>query len=234
MELDGTKGLSPERISRCVEATLKRLRTEYIDLYFAHQDDPQTPLDLTLAAFDRLIRAGKVRAIGASNYEAARLGKAIEISGKQGLARYCVLQPQYNLLTRDQFERPLQELCVAQGIAVVPYYGLASGFLTGKYRTPADLAGRARGGAAEKYMNPFGLGVLAALDTLAAEVGATPAQVALAWLAAQPAVAAPIASATSAAQVEELLGAMRLKLTAEQLAVLDRASNPRSASKSAS
>jgi aryl-alcohol dehydrogenase-like predicted oxidoreductase len=234
MELDGNKGLSSEHISKGVEASLKRLRTEYIDLYFAHKDDPEVPLDLTLGVFDRLTRAGKVRAIGASNYDAVRLAQALEISGKQGLARYCVLQPQYNLLTRDRFEGPLQELCIAQGIAVVPYYGLASGFLTGKYRKPADLAGRARGGAAEKYMNPFGLGVLAALDKVAAEVGATPAQVALAWLAAQPAVAAPIASATSAAQVEELLGAMRLKLTAEQLAVLDRASNPRSASKSAS
>jgi aryl-alcohol dehydrogenase-like predicted oxidoreductase len=192
-------------------------------------------LDTTLAAFDRLIRAGKVRAIGASNYEAARLARAFEISGKQALARYCVLQPQYNLLVRDQFEGPLQELCVAQGIAVVPYYGLASGFLTGKYRTPVDLTGKARGRAAEKYMNAFGLGVLAALDNVAAEVRATPAQVALAWLAAQPSVAAPIASATSVVQVEELLGAMRLNLTAAQLAVLDRASRkPQSASISVS
>jgi aryl-alcohol dehydrogenase-like predicted oxidoreductase len=235
MALDGTKGLSAERIPKGVEASLKRLRTECIDLYFAHEDDPQTPLDTTLAAFDRLIRAGKVRAIGASNYEAARLARAFEISGKQVLARYCVLQPQYNLLVRDQFEGPLQELCVAQGIAVVPYYGLASGFLTGKYRTPVDLTGKARGRAAEKYMNAFGLGVLAALDNVAAEVRATPAQVALAWLAAQPSVAAPIASATSVVQVEELLGAMRLNLTAAQLGVLDRASRkPQSASISVS
>jgi aryl-alcohol dehydrogenase-like predicted oxidoreductase len=134
------------------------------------------------------------------------------------------LQPQYNLLARDQFEGPLQDLCVAQGIAVIPYYGLASGFLTGKYRTPADLRGKARGSAVEKYLNAFGLGVLAALDKVAAEVGASPAQVALAWLAAQPAVTAPIASATSVVQVEELLGAMRLNLTSAQLAVLDRAS----------
>jgi aryl-alcohol dehydrogenase-like predicted oxidoreductase len=223
MELDGAKGLSAERISKGVEASLKRLRTEYIDLYFAHKDDPQTPLDITLAAFDRLIRAGRVRAIGASNYETARLAQALEISGKQGLVRYSVLQPEYNLLVRDRFEGPLQDLCVAQGIAVVPYYGLASGFLTGKYRTPADLAGKARSSAAEKYLNAFGLGVLAAIDKVTAEVRATPAQVALAWLAAQPAVAAPIASATSVTQVEELLGAMRLNLTAAQLAVLDKA-----------
>jgi aryl-alcohol dehydrogenase-like predicted oxidoreductase len=140
------------------------------------------------------------------------------------------LQPQYNLLVRDQFEGPLQELCVAQGIAVVPYYGLASGFLTGKYRKPGDLTGKARGSAANKYLNAFGLGVLAALDNVAADVHATPAQVALAWLAAQPAVAAPIASATSVVQVEELLGAMRLNLTAAQLAVVNRASRkPQSA-----
>jgi aryl-alcohol dehydrogenase-like predicted oxidoreductase len=166
-----------------------------------------------------------VRAIGASNYEAARLAQALAISGEQGLARYRVLQPEYNLLVRDRFEGPLQDLCVAQGIAAVPYYGLASGFLTGKYRTSADLAGKARSKAAEKYFNAFGLGVLTAIDNVAAEAGATPAQVALAWLAAQPAVAAPIASATSVAQVEELLGAMRLKLTAVQLAALDRASS---------
>lgn len=225
MELDGTKGLSSERILKGVEASLKRLRTDYIDLYFAHEDDPQTPLDETLAAFDRLIKAGKVRAIGASNYSAARLAQAIEVSGKQGLARYSVLQPQYNLLDREQFEGPLQDLCVAQGIAVVPYYGLASGFLTGKYRSKADLSGKARGSTVEQYLNDFGLGVLAALDQVAADISATPAQVALAWLAAQPAVVAPIASATSVVQVEELLGAMRLQLTPEQLAVLDKSSS---------
>lgn len=225
MELDGTKGLSSERILKGVEASLKRLRTDYIDLYFAHEDDPQTPLDETLAAFDRLIKAGKVRAIGASNYSAARLAQAIEVSGKQGLARYSVLQPQYNLLDRDQFEGALQDLCVAQGIAVVPYYGLASGFLTGKYRSKADLSGKARGSTVEQYLNDFGLGVLAALDQVAADISATPAQVALAWLAAQPAVVAPIASATSVVQVEELLGAMRLQLTPEQLAVLDKSSS---------
>jgi aryl-alcohol dehydrogenase-like predicted oxidoreductase len=148
MKPDGPRALSAERIVAGVEASLRRLRTDRIDLYFAHRDDPETPLEITLAAFDQLIRAGKVRAIGASNYEAGRLAQ--------------VLQPQYNLLSREQFEGPLQELCVKQGIAVVPYYGLASGFLTGKYRTPADLAGKARRSAAEKYLNAFGLGVLPA------------------------------------------------------------------------
>jgi aryl-alcohol dehydrogenase-like predicted oxidoreductase len=224
MKPDGPRALSAERIVAGVEASLRRLRTDRIDLYFAHRDDPETPLEITLAAFDQLIRAGKVRAIGASNYEAGRLAQSMDISADQGLAKYTVLQPQYNLLSREQFEGPLQELCVKQGIAVVPYYGLASGFLTGKYRTPADLAGKARRSAAEKYLNAFGLGVLAALDKVAAEARATPAQIALAWLAAQPSVAAPIASATSVAQVEELLGATRLNLTPDQLAILGTAS----------
>src|SRR5690606_39787996 len=212
------------QIDRRVEASLQRLGTDSIDLLFAHQDDPDTPLESTLQAFDRLVKAGKVRANGASNYDAPRLQQALEISDRSALAKYSVLQPQYNLLERGSFEGPLQDLCVAQGIAAVPYYGLASGFLTGKYRSKADLAGKARGGAVEGYLNDVGLGVLAALDAVAAQTGATAAQVALAWLAAQPAVAAPIASATRVAQTEELLGAMRLNLTAEQLATLEDAS----------
>jgi aryl-alcohol dehydrogenase-like predicted oxidoreductase len=224
MKPDGPKALSAERIATCVEASLKRLRTDYIDLYFAHRDDAETPLEVTLTGFDRLIRAGKVRAIGASNYEATRLKQTLEISKERGLARYTVLQPHYNLLAREKFEGPLQDLCVAQGVAVVPYYGLASGFLTGKYRTPADLAGKTRATAAGKYLNDFGLGVLSALDKVATEAHSTSSAVALAWLAAQPSVAAPIASATSVAQVKELLAAMRLNLTAEQLSALDAAS----------
>jgi aryl-alcohol dehydrogenase-like predicted oxidoreductase len=184
-------------------------------------DDKNTPLDETLGAFNRLVRAGKVRAIGASNYTAERLEQALDVSAAQGFSGYCVLQPQYNLVERADFEASLQPLCVARDVAVVPYYALASGFLTGKYRTRSDLAGKARGAAVEKYFNEYGMGVLAALDTVAATAGATPAQIALAWLAAQPAVAAPIASATSVPQVRELLGAMRLKLTADQLAALD-------------
>ena len=223
MDLGGTTGLAPARIAEAVEASLKRLRTDVIDLYFAHRDDSETPLEDTLEAFDRLVKAGKVRAIGASNFSAERLEEALETSAKRGLARYTVLQPQYNLVERGEFEGALQDLCVARKIAVVPYYGLASGFLTGKYRTAADLAGKARGSVVEKYLNDRGLRVLAALDLVATETGTNPAQAALAWLAAQPAVAAPIASATSVAQVEDLLGAMRLKLTSDQVVRLDAA-----------
>ncbi|MGE0610180.1 MAG: aldo/keto reductase [Pirellulales bacterium] len=224
MKPDGPGALSAERIVAGVEASLKRLRTDHIDLYYSHRDDAETPLENTLAAFDQLARSGKVRAIGASNYEAARLERALEISAEQKLARYAVLQPHYNLVARELFEGPLQDLCVAKGIAVVPYFALASGFLTGKYRTPADLAGKARGAAAGKYLDDFGLGTLAAVDTVAKEARATPAQVALAWLAAQPSIVAPIASATSVAQVQDLLATMRLNLTAEQLALLNAAS----------
>jgi aryl-alcohol dehydrogenase-like predicted oxidoreductase len=224
MALGGSKGLSPDRIARSAEASLRRLRTDRIDLYFAHADDPDTPLDATLEAFDQLVQAGKVRAVGASNYSAARLDAALDTSVKKGLASYSVLQPHYNLLERGQFEGPLQDLCVRRDIAVVPYFSLASGFLTGKYRTKADLAGRARGGRVEGYLNEFGLGVVRALDVVAKDAGATPAQVALAWLAVQRAVVAPIASATTVSQVQELLGAMQLSLTASQLALLDAAS----------
>jgi aryl-alcohol dehydrogenase-like predicted oxidoreductase len=229
MELAGTKGLAPARIARSIDESLRRLQTDYVDLYFAHKDDPDTPLADTLEAFDRLVKAGKVRSLGASNYEAARLQEALEISSRQGLARYTVLQPWYNLVEREKFEGPLQDLCVARNIAAVPYYGVASGFLTGKYRSTGDVAGKPRARAVEKYVNEFGFGVLRALDTVAAQAGATPAQIAIAWLAAQPAVAAPIVSATSVAQLEELLHAMRLSLTSEQLALLDAASrNPAS------
>lgn len=224
MEIGGSRGLAPDRIVSSVEASLKRLRTDYIDLYYAHVDDTATPLEVTLEAFDRVVRSGKVRAIGASNHDAARLAQALDTSAANELASYSVLQPLFNLVERDTFEGPLQDLCVARDIAVVPYFGLASGFLTGKYRRAADLEGRARGRGVEPYLNTHGQRVLSALDAIAADTGATPAQIALAWLAAQPAVAAPIASATSVAQVEELLGAMRLALTGSQLAVLDAAS----------
>lgn len=223
-EVFGGRGLSPERITSSVEGSLKRLRTDYIDLYFAHYDDPETPLDAALQAFDSLVRAGKVRAIGASNHSAERLRQALNTSAARGLTAYTVLQPQYNLLEREKFEGPLRELSVERGLAAVPYYALASGFLSGKYRSQADAANRPRGGAVARYLNEYGLGVLRAVETVASEYGARPAQIALAWLAAQPAVAAPIASATSVEQVEELLGAMRLTLTAEQLARLDAAS----------
>lgn len=223
-EMNGTRGLAADRIEAVVEASLRRLRTDYIDVYFAHFDDPETPLDVTLEAFNRLVRAGKVRTIGASNYDASRLGQALNISAHHGWAPYRVLQPAFNLVDRAAFEGALQDLCVANNIAVVPYYSLASGFLTGKYRDREDLAGKARGHAAGRHLNRHGLGVLHALDVVAEEAHATLAQVALAWLAAQPGVAAPIASATSVEQVEELLGAMQLRLTGDQLGTLDAAS----------
>ena len=223
-EMGGTKGLAPARIAAAVDGSLQRLGTDHIDLYFAHYDDPATPLENTLEAFDRLVRAGKVRAVGASNHDAAMLRQALDISAARGLASYTVLQPHFNLLERARFEGPLQDLCVARGVATVPYFALASGFLTGKYRRKADTGGAARGGAVARYLDAHGLALLAAVDAVAADAGATSAQVALAWLAAQRSVAAPIASATSVAQVDELLGAMRLVLTLRQLAALDAAS----------
>ncbi|MDB5685351.1 MAG: NADP-dependent aryl-alcohol dehydrogenase [Sphingomonas bacterium] len=216
-------GLSPRNIAVAVEASLRRLQTDYIDLYFAHRDDADTPFEETLAAFDGLIKAGKVRAIAASNYTADRLAEALAVSDANGLARYTALQPWYNLLDRKDFEGPLQQLCIAENIGVVPYFGLASGFLTGKYRNPADAEGKARGYRVKDYVNDRGFAVLAAMDAIAGETGASLPQIALAWIAAQPGLTAPIASATSVAQVEELLGAMSLALSPDQVARLDAA-----------
>jgi aryl-alcohol dehydrogenase-like predicted oxidoreductase len=224
VEMNGEKGLKPDRVLRACEASLKRLRTDYIDLYYAHYDDPETPFEETLRAYDRLVRDGKVRAIGASNITAPRLAQALDTSAAKGLASYTVLQPEYNLVARNSFEGPLQDLCLERGLAAVPYYGLASGFLTGKYRSREDLQGRARERGAGKHATDFGFAVLETVRAVAAEAGATPAQVALAWLMVQPAVTAPIASATSVAQVEELLGAMRLTLTPAQLTTLAQSS----------
>lgn len=217
-------GLSRKTIVKAVEASLRRLRTDYIDLYFAHLDDDATPLEESLCAFDDLVKAGKVRALGASHYSAERLLEARSISESLGVAAYEMLQPRYNLMSRGEFEGQLQQLCVEQNIGVVPFYALASGFLTGKYRSLEDLSERQRGAEVEKYLDAFGLGVLDALDTVSGQTGANQAQVALAWLMAQPGVTAPIASATSTVQVKELLGAMQLTLDAQQLALLDRAS----------
>jgi aryl-alcohol dehydrogenase-like predicted oxidoreductase len=220
---EGGEKLEPSRIAAAAEASLARLGT-HIDLYYAHQDDRATPLADSLGAFDALVRAGKVRAIGASNYSADRLAEALAISEREGLARYEVLQPEYNLMVRDRFEGALQGLSVERGIGVLPYFGLASGFLTGKYRSAADKARSVRGGRMDAYLNERGFRMLAALDEVAADAGATPAQVALAWLAAQPGVTAPIASATSVAQLEELLGVLDLELSAAQLECLGAAS----------
>jgi hypothetical protein len=170
------------------------------------------------------VRDGKVRVLGASNYSAGRLAEALEISGREGLARYDVLQNEYNLMARDKFEGPLQALCLDRGVAMLPYYGLASGFLTGKYRSAADQAKSIRGDRMAKYLNTRGFAVLRALDEIAREAGATPGQVALAWLAGRPAVTAPIASARTAEQLEELIGAMQLELSEEQVKRLDEAS----------
>ncbi|WP_374594254.1 aldo/keto reductase [Sphingosinicella sp.] len=213
---EGGAGLKGGRIAAACEASLKRLQTDVIDVYFAHKDDPETPLEETLAAFDALVKAGKVRAIGASNYSPARLAEALAISDRNGWARFTVLQPQYNLLKRDEYEGALQRLAIDETIGVVPYYGLASGYLSGKYRTPADLSGP-RAGAVKKWMEGRGPAVLAALDMVAAETGASLAAIALAWLKEQPGITAPIASASRPEQVADLIAAATLTLTPDQL-----------------
>jgi len=219
------RGLAPDTIQAAVEGSLQRLRTDVIDLYQTHEDDPSIPLADTLGAFARLIEQGKVRAIGASNYSAERLGEALDVAQHHGLPRFETVQPEYNLYARAGFEQALEPLARERGIAVIPYYGLASGFLTGKYRSEADLAkSAARAGAIGKCLNPRGLRIVQALDDVAADLRATPAQVALAWLMAQPTVAAPIASATSVMQLHELLAAARLSLGSAQLVQLDQAS----------
>jgi aryl-alcohol dehydrogenase-like predicted oxidoreductase len=218
-------GLSPMNINQAVEGSLKRLQTDHIDLYQAHEDDATVPLHETLGAFAKLIEQGKVRVIGASNYGADRFGEALAVSASHGLPRYETLQPEYNLVNRGTYEKELEPLVIAEHIGVINYYALASGFLSGKYRSEADLAkSAARSGAVQKYLSTRGLGVLAALDKVAGAHGATPAQVALAWLIARPSVTAPIASATSIAQLKELFGAVSLQLTREDIATLDQVS----------
>ena len=225
MEMGPTeKGLSRKYMQQAVEASLRRLQTDYIDLYQAHSDDPDTPLEETLGAFAELIDAGKVRAIGASNFTAERLAEALEVSKRGELPRYETLQPRYNLFERAQFEGPLADLCAREDIGVIPYFALASGFLTGKYRSEADLEGRARAGFVKKMLNARGYRILAALDEVAAEWSATPAQIALAWLRAHG-VTAPIASATSLEQLEELTAFADIALTGVEIARLDAASD---------
>jgi aryl-alcohol dehydrogenase-like predicted oxidoreductase len=222
---EGRTGLDPKWIRQAAEDSLRRLRIDCIDLYQAHKDDDATPLEATLEAFARLIEQGKVRAIGASNYTAPRLAQALETSKRLGLPRYETLQPLYNLFDRAGFEQELAPLCQKENVSVVSFYALAAGFLTGKYRKPEDAHKSARGkNTVQKYLNPRGLRILAALDEVAERQRCTPGQAAIAWLLVQPAVTSPIASATSLAQLEELAGAVRLKLAAEDLALLDRAS----------
>jgi aryl-alcohol dehydrogenase-like predicted oxidoreductase len=218
-------GLSPTNIHQAVDRSLKRLQVDCIDLYQAHEDDASVPLEETLDAFGRLIDQGKVRVIGASNYSAARFADALAVSKRHGLPRYESLQPEYNLVSRAGYEQELEPLIRRENIGVISYYALASGFLSGKYRSAADLAkSAARGGAVKKFLNPHGLQVLAALDAVAAAKHATTAQVALAWLIARPGITAPIVSATSVGQLHELLGAMALQLDPDEIAQLDRAS----------
>lgn len=223
---EGEKGLSRAYMQRAVERSLIRLQTDYIDLYQSHRDDEGTPLEETLEAYAELIRAGKVRCIGASNYKAPRLAEALHISTERNLPRYECLQPWYNLYDRGEFEGELADLCQREDIGVITYFSLASGFLTGKYRTEKDLEGRPRAYRVKDMLNERGFRILAALDSVAAAKSATPAQVALAWLLQKPAVTAPIASATSLAQFGELLGAVRLDLDAGSMDLLDRASGP--------
>ncbi|HEX8223133.1 MAG TPA: aldo/keto reductase [Allosphingosinicella sp.] len=218
--------LEPWRIAKAAEASLKRLGVDTIDLYYAHRDDPGTPMEEVLEAFDALVHAGKVRALGASNFTAERLAEALAVSDRLGFARYEALQNEYHLLARDSFEGGLERLCLSEEIGALPYFGLASGYLTGKYRSEADYGRSVRGDRMAKYVDGRGPTVLAALDEIAAETKATQAQIALAWIAARPAIAAPIASARTPEQLEELLGAMTLELSASQIARLDSASDP--------
>jgi aryl-alcohol dehydrogenase-like predicted oxidoreductase len=218
------KGLAPAYIRRAVEDSLTRLQTDYIDLYQSHEDDPTVPQEDVLGAYADLIQAGKVRAIGASNFTAARLKSALDISAKTGLPRYETLQPEYHLMAREGFEAELEPLVLAEQVGVINWKGLASGFLTGKYRSEADTGGRTRGKQVTKYLTPKGMQVLAALDDVAARVNANPAQVALAWLIARTSITAPIASATSLAQLDDLIKATTLQLDAESIAQLDQAS----------
>ena len=219
------KGLSKAHLTSAVEASLKRLQTDHIDLYQSHQDDATVPVEETLETYASLIRAGKVRAIGASNFTAERMAQSLAASKKLGLPRYETLQPEYNLVARAGFEGALQDFCARENVGVITYFSLASGFLTGKYRNAADLGKSPRGGGMAALLDKRGLAILAALDKAAAAHKATPAQVALAWLLTRKAVAAPIASATTVTQLEEIMGGSRLTLEAESVAALTTASS---------
>lgn len=218
------KGLSKSYILRAAEDSLRRLRTDYIDLYQSHADDPGTPLEETLEAYAQLIRQGKVRAIGASNYSAERLTRALDVSMRSGVPCYQCLQPLYNLYDRADYETELERLCMEKGVGVIPYFSLASGFLTGKYRSEKDLANRPRGEYVKKYLNDRGFRILDALDQVAARYHTVPAVVSLAWLIARPGVTAPIASATSLDQLADLIEATKLALDPSSIERLNMAS----------
>jgi Predicted oxidoreductases (related to aryl-alcohol dehydrogenases) len=220
-------GLSPVNIREAVEDSLRRLQIDCIDLYQAHEDDPKVPLEETLRAFDDLVKSGKVRVIGASNYDATRFADALKTSESKDLARYESMQPAYNLMDRTGFEEGLQALCVSEDVGVISYYSLASGFLSGKYRSEADLTkSKARAPKVKAFLNDRGTQVLDALDQVAEAHSATPAQIALAWVMAQPSIAAAIASATTVDQLKDLAASATLALTAADLSKLDRASAP--------
>jgi len=226
---EGRVGLRPAHIRQSIDASLKRLRTDHVDLYQSHQDDADVPIEDVLGTYADLIKAGKVRAIGASNFTAARLAQALDVAEQQNLPRYESLQPLYNLCDRAVFERELEPLVTARGVGVINYYALAAGFLTGKYRSAADADKSARGkSTVDKYLNPRGLRILAALDAAAEQHGATPAEVALAWQIARPAITAPIASATSLEQLAKLASAATLQLDAASIAAIDQASREES------
>ena len=224
-KLKSRRGLSSANINAAIDDSLRRLRVEHIDLYQAHEDDDSVPMEDTLGAFSRLIEQGKIRAIGASNFTASRLAQALTISAKHGLPRYETLQPGYNLMDRTDYESELEAVIHKETVGVICYFSLAKGFLTGKYRSEADLSkSKARGGGVKDYLDARGMRVLAQLDAVARSHGATPAQVSLAWLMARPGIPAPIASATSIEQLDEIAGAMALRLSDGDIAELDRAS----------
>jgi aryl-alcohol dehydrogenase-like predicted oxidoreductase len=216
---EGLEGLGRDYLPRACEASLRRLRTDYIDVYMAHRADAAAPVEETLEAFGDLIAAGKIRCAGCSNYTADELAAALTAAGGRR-ARYAVVEPHYNLVDRDRYEGPMEALCAEHGLGVIPYYALAAGFLTGKYRRPEDVEGRARSRSVAAHLNPRGLAVLDRLDVVAGRHGATPAQVALAWLMARPSVTAPIASATSPAQLREILASADLALSPDDVALL--------------
>jgi aryl-alcohol dehydrogenase-like predicted oxidoreductase len=222
----GHVDLSKKWIADEVENSLRRLQTDYIDLYQSHRDDQNTPQEETLGAYAKLIEQGKVRAIGASNFSAARLREALDLSEKKGLPRYQTLQPDYNLYDRADFEKELEPLCLKEGLGVINYFSLASGFLTGKYHSEADLAKSARGQMVKKYMNDRGLRIVKALEEVAKDHNAKPGQVAIAWLIARPSITAPIASATNLDQLRDLVGSVELNLSPASIEKLNRASAP--------
>jgi aryl-alcohol dehydrogenase-like predicted oxidoreductase len=219
----GKKGLAEKYILRAVEDSLRRLKTDYIDLYLSHGPDHETPYEETLSAYAKLKQQGKIRAIGCSNLDASQLLASLDAAQKAGVPRYDVLEPEYNLYDRSQFEGPLAELCVKNDIGVINYYSLAAGFLSGKYRSKTDTEGKARGDKVADYLDDKGLMILSALDTVSADTGAKPAEIALAWLMQRKGVTAPIASATNLSQLESFTNSASLTLSHAAMELLDKA-----------